>query len=341
MFDKCSQGSYRNNNALHASGRHMSTTDRNLHVALQAEVGRQIQELERVLRVTLEAIPECRVFLAEQARASGSSRHAEVELLLEANLLAKQASGVDAQLLAQAATAIAGAQALRWDLAVTAAGIAKQEARNRESWQLVGEDLEQEAMLGLYAAARRFDPERGVSFSSYARWWVRAQLARAVQLSPTVAPTAAVLQLHRNARQLLARDEQAGVSRPIFALASELGVGPERLWDMMAAATLRAVETLGDEDQEFSVEALADTASPTPEEAATTQDMRRWLHEAIRRSFTERDREILARRYGFGVEVAPISMIAASLSLSPERVRQLEEQSVAVLRDQIAREMNV
>lgn len=319
----------------------MPPNEPRLDASQETDVGRRILDLERALRVTLEAVPECRCFLAEEHHASGSTRHAEVDLLLEANLVAQRTDGVDPQLLARAAAAIAGARALRWELAESASGVGMQEVRKRRCSRLSSDDLEQEAMLGLYAAAERFDPERGVRFGTYARWWVRAQLARAVQLSSSMAPSAAVLQLHRNARKLVARDAQAGVSRPVFALAKELGVPPERLWDVMAATSLRAIETLDDEDVTATLEALVDTDTPTPEEAASVNDTHRWLQEAIRRSFEERDHEILARRYGFGAEIASIATIAKSLQLSPERVRQLEAHSVMVLRDQFAREMNV
>lgn len=319
----------------------MCARRQDLSAEQEVDLGRRILELERTLRTTLEAIPACRLLLAEQARGKRATRHVGVEQLTQANLLAQRTPGVDPRLLARAAAAIVDAQALRWELAASAQRVGHQAARKRASSRIPMEDLEQEAMLGLYAAARRFDPERSVRFGAYARWWVRAQLTRAVQLSAPMPPSAAVLQLHRDARKLVAQDAQAGVSRPIFGLAKELGIKPQRLWDVTAAATLRSVETLDDDGLPSAIEALVDDVTPTPEEAASDRDMHRWLHGAIRSSFEERDRHILARRYGFGTEVASIAAIAKSLALSPERVRQLEAESITVLHDQIARAMDV
>ena len=319
----------------------MSPPNHELSAAQEVSVGREILDLERFLRVTLDAIPECRLLLAEQAENGNCSRNGMVDRLTAANLLAQRTPGVDPQLRTRAAAASADAQSLRWKLAASAARVGKREARRSASPGVSADDLEQEAMLGLYAAARRFDPTREVRFGAYASWWVRAQLTRAVQLSAPMAPTAAVLQLHRAARKLVAQDERDGVKRPVFKLAEELGVLPQRLWDAMAASTLRAVETLDDEGARSDLDELPDHNAQTPEAVASADDLNRWLHDAIQASFAVRDREILARRYGFGAEVASIPTIARSLGLSAERIRQLEAESVAVLRDQLARALDV
>jgi len=73
------------------------------------------------------------------------------------------------------------AETQHWNLAMSAERIARGEAKKLGGMLLSQEDLEQEGHIGLLRAARRFDPDLGIRFSTYARWWVRAQMTRVDQ----------------------------------------------------------------------------------------------------------------------------------------------------------------
>jgi RNA polymerase sigma factor (sigma-70 family) len=75
------------------------------------------------------------------------------------------------------------AETQHWNLAMSAERIARGEAKKLGGMLLSQEDLEQEGHIGLLRAARRFDPDLGIRFSTYARWWVRAQMTRAMETS--------------------------------------------------------------------------------------------------------------------------------------------------------------
>lgn len=306
----------------------------------EQEIALKILALEDDLRPMLQATPACAALLARQDEHAGRTRHAAVERLEDAVGVA-QGTGMEPWLLAEIVTTWNEAQNLRWRLALSAERVAKREARRYNSSRISLEDLEQEAVLGLLAAARRFEPGRGVRFAVYARWWVRAQITRAVQLAEAFRISSGAMELHRNVRKLVVADELIGVLRPLSELAGELGVEPQRLRDVMAAIARRVADEGDDGDGRSTVAQLPDTDAPTPEDVAVDADTWTRLRHVIGAAFTPREQHILARRYGLDTERASATSIASTLSLTAERVRQLEHQCVATLRAVFAREMDV
>lgn len=300
---------------------------------------RRILKLEDDLRSTLGTVPACQELL-RQTVVGGRTRHDAVDRLGRAERLARGVS-LDPILLARAAAEWDEAQALRWQLAMSAMRIVRREARRVPSHRVSVDDLEQEAVLGLFGAAERFDPDQGVRFAVYARWWVRAQITRSIQLGSVFQISASALELHRNARKVIASDEQEGLVRPVSELAAELGVGERRLTDVMAASALRAVEGASDDDTVSVIAELPDRDAPSPEDAVAASELAVRLRATIESTFALRERTILHRRYGLGTEAVSVAAIALDLSLSSERVRQLETQCVDALRGVFAREMDV
>ena len=129
-----------------------------------------------------------------------------------------------------------------WKLAMSARRIVRVEAR-KLSCSLLGEDdLIQEGYIGLMRAAKRFDPDRGIRFGTYARWWVRAQMTRALETSGRTVrlPGGAVEQI-RNLKQAAARMEQMGIEFELSDLAAETGIELARaslLWSQGGVVSL-------------------------------------------------------------------------------------------------------
>ncbi|MEO0603368.1 MAG: sigma-70 family RNA polymerase sigma factor, partial [Myxococcota bacterium] len=123
----------------------------------------------------------------------------------------------------------AEAEAVRWELAMSGRRIAHGEARKLAGPFMDEADLVQEGYIGLLRAAKRFDPDRGIRFSTYARWWVRAQMTRAIDHTgrPVRLPGCAVEQT-RNLRKAIKRFEDLGADYTVSDLADEVGIDKKR-----------------------------------------------------------------------------------------------------------------
>lgn len=299
----------------------------------------RIVELERTLTPMLRKTPACVIHLnREDARAS-TTRHAAVARISDAVDAARRAD-MEPRLRAEILGAWDEAQRLRWRLALSAERVARREVRRIGSSKVSVEDLDQEAVLGLLAAATRFEPGRGVRFAVYARWWVRAQVTRAIQFADALRLSSGAHELSRNVQKLVQADAVDGVVRPLAELAREVGVEPQRLQDVLAALARKASREQED-DGHSVIAALPDRDARSPEDVAVDVDNAGRLHKLIASKFSERERHILQHRYGLGAEERSIASIAQTLSLSTERVRQLERQCIATLNAMFERELDV
>lgn len=224
-------------------------------------------------------------------------------------------------------------QELRWKLAMSAVGVARQEARRVRGAQLSPEDVQQEAMVGLLEAARRFDPDKGASFGTYARWWVRDALNKAVQDGRMVRIPESAVKDARDLRRVADARTREGRSCSIQEMASESGVSPRRAARLLAMRQPCSIhEKVGGESGPTREELLADDDAIDPTTALDTRD--RWLRAecAIRDDLDERSRDVLVRRYGlFGAEPETLASIAKDYGVSPQRVRQIQKKAEAAV----------
>ncbi|MGF1500753.1 MAG: RNA polymerase factor sigma-32 [Paracoccaceae bacterium] len=211
-------------------------------------------------------------------------------------------------------------------------------------------DLTQEASVGLMKAASKFDPDRGVRFSTYAVWWIKASIQDYVMRNWSLVRTGSTSSqkaLFFNMRRVRARIE-AELSRegevPTSAeiqreIAEELGV-PLRDVEMMEARlsgsdfSLNAQQA-GDEGREW-VETLEDDSEQADESVARTRDIERargWLSDAFD-ALTDRERMIIAARK-LSDQPETLESLGTKLRLSKERVRQLEAQALRKMRSRL------
>jgi RNA polymerase sigma factor (sigma-70 family) len=201
-------------------------------------------------------------------------------------------------------------------------------------------DLVQEGNIGLLQAIERFDWRRGYKFSTYATWWIRKGVAQAVgDFSSTVRLPRHRRDQARTLSDTADRLERAlGHSPGVQELADETGI---RLADVVAirraAAPVVSMSAPIDEDGNELGELVADPAADVGDLAASATLPRELA--SLLGQLTPSAATVLRLRYGLGSAEGPhtAAEVAASLSISPERVRQIEMRALSTLRHRLER----
>ncbi len=198
-------------------------------------------------------------------------------------------------------------------------------------------DLIQEGNIGLMRAVQRYDWRRGHRFSTHATWWIRQAISRAVAdkgraIRLPVYVNTALNRVRRERQRLV---QEMGRDPTEQELADALGMDVERLHELEAApGTPISLELPVGEDEEQELgDVLADEASTSPEEAATTRTMKQEVQEVLEDVLTPRERLVLQLRFGLGNgHTFPLEQVGRQLGITRERVRQIEAGALAKLR---------
>lgn len=197
-------------------------------------------------------------------------------------------------------------------------------------------DLVEEGNLGLIHALEKFDPERGFRFSTYATWWIRQTIERAIMNQSrtirlpvhVVKDINLVLRAIRHLESAATRETSiarvaALIDRPVADVRRILHFN-EQIASLDAPLELDSGHSLGD--------AIADEAAVNPEDLLQFREMGALLNDWLEQ-LGERQRQVIERRYGLnGADVMTLEALAIDLGLTRERVRQIQAGALDRLR---------